>query len=278
MTNDLFSRLAAQEHSFKEQKFLSPVLRGQKVRVRIAGVVMSLSVVQPSGFQGWGVFQPLTYTTAQLVREPSLTERTKYLKMFPVMHLVACYRRKRQWFGLPAMQSDRRFGLQDVVPIALPDNIEIFDSVLTRFDGQQCWFEKHDPRRARMIAKTLREKLRNSIDSSEFRVAGSSAVERDAYEFALLRKLENEKDPDEIRIKKALTRGGAKFREYRELGNSFSVTYEVNGQVHRSTVDKASLSVQAAGICLDGFDANFDLQSLVGVIAEGQRTDQINFM
>ena len=68
----------------------------------------------------------------------------------------------------------------------------------------------------------------------------------------------------------------AEYHSHREVGESFCVTYTVNGQQHRSTVERTSLSVQTAGICLDGFDANFDLQSLVGVIQEGQQTNQIN--
>lgn len=272
---DLFSKLAAQESNFKESQFLSPVLRGQKIRVRIAGVVMSLSVTEPAKFEGWGVFQPMTYTTARLVREPSLAERMAYLKLFPIIRLVVCHRKRKKWFGVPAQHSDQRFGLSDAIPVALPDGIEIFDSIVTRFDGCRCWFERHDPRRSRRIAKVLRDKLRDSVDPAEVGIAGCSAAERDVYELALLRKRENERDPDEVRIQKALKRGGAKYHSHRESNGSFTVAYEVNGEVHRSTVDKASLSVQSAGICLDGFDANFDLQSLVGVIAEGQRSNLI---
>jgi hypothetical protein len=283
MSNHLFAKLAAQESKFKNVKFLSPVLRGQKVRVRIAEIVMSLSIDEPKRFQGWGVFQPTSYTSAKFVREPSLAERSNYLNLFPVIRLVASYRKNRIWFGVPATQSDARFGIGDAIPISLSDGFEKFDTVITRFDGQRCWFEKLDPRRSVRISKQLRESLRDHIAPEVLSIADCTPTERTVYENSLLFALEAKHrakfarmDRDEVRIREALQRGGGNYQSHREIGESFTVTYEVNGHAHHSTVDKHSLSVQSAGICLDGFDANFDLQSLVGVLIEGHETGQIN--
>jgi len=64
------SRLASAESAFLAREFLAPVVRGRGVSVSIAGVrcVMTL---EPRGFQGWGLFRPLSYTAATLVREAS---------------------------------------------------------------------------------------------------------------------------------------------------------------------------------------------------------------
>ena len=279
---NLFSKLAAQEANFKDIEFLSPVLRGQKVQVRIAGIVMSLSVARPQNFQGWGIFKPVSFHQAELVREPTLAQKSAYLKLFPVVRLVVSHRVGKTWFGVPALDSDRRFGFSKPVPINLAEGCERFETVLTRFDGARCWFEKPDPRRSRRIAKELRAAFNAPTDPEALAVSDCTAAEREVYENAWLHMVARDDawklfvgDPDEQRIKSALRRGGAGYQSHRETKDGFVVQYEVNGQVHHSFVDRNSLSVQSAGICLDGMDANFDLQSLVGVIAEGQRTDQI---
>lgn len=41
-----------------------------------------------------------------------------------------------------------------------------------------------------------------------------------------------------------------------------------DGEYHSSAISKESLTVISAGICLDGLDRDFDLQSLVGVIEQ----------
>jgi len=159
----LFEKLAAKERDFREREFLSPVLRGGKIRVRIDGVVMNLEVVKPKNFHGWGVFHPVDFNSAKLIREPTMKQRKEYLALFPSVRLVVCRKKKRTLFGAPLTATDARFGLTRDTLIALPENCEMFDTIIARFDGQRYWFEQHDRQTPRKLALTLRQCLRDKI-------------------------------------------------------------------------------------------------------------------
>ncbi len=70
------------------------------------------------------------------------------------------------------------------------------------------------------------------------------------------------------RLSAALGHAGAALGDFSDLGDSFRVTYTVDGQRHTSVVGKNDLTVRSAGICLSGLDEQFDLNSLVGVLRE----------
>lgn len=72
---------------------------------------------------------------------------------------------------------------------------------------------------------------------------------------------------DEHRLRDALHMGGGELRDFRDRGEFWQVEWTTcNGERHTSAICKNDLTVISSGICLSGFDRNFDLQSLVGVI------------
>jgi len=72
---------------------------------------------------------------------------------------------------------------------------------------------------------------------------------------------------DEGRLRDALHMGGGELREFRDRGEFWQVEWTTrNGEHHTSAISKGDLTVISSGICLSGYDRNFDLQSLVGVI------------
>ena len=73
------------------------------------------------------------------------------------------------------------------------------------------------------------------------------------------------------RIGEALAHGGASLRDLAEHGDTYRVTYDVNGSRHVSLVRKNDLTILSAGICLSGMDRQFDLASMVGVLREARR-------
>lgn len=270
---DAFARLAAAEQQFLDREFLAPVLRGRQVHVRIAGVICSLRI-KPQDYEGWGVFRPSSHSDATLVRPAKLAERQRYLELFPLVRLILTDRIADQWLALPAYRADARFKIQGLIPVRLAEDAAQFEVIEARFDGSQFWYATADVRRDPSAARYLREQISRMTPPDQVQRPGLTVEERTAYELSYWPRWENSEEArqsrEERRLRNALAHAGADMKEYVERGDVYTVTYEVDGQRHVSAVAKGDLSVQVAGICLDGEDEKFDLQSLVGVIREGQ--------
>lgn len=273
--SDLFDKLAAEEEKFFGSQFLSPVRKGQKVRVRISDITVELTV-KPKKFEGWGIFESIDQNSARFVREATLAQKQEYLKLYPKFSLVVC-RQGDAIGGIPANQSDSRISLQGQVPIALPEETRLFDTIDVRFDGQNFWYDQHSRSRTARIATHLRDLFAEETKPEDVTISGMTQEENYAYALAFDIEVESKKDRKEERLKRALDRGGAVLRSYMERGNTYTVEFTVDGQRHRSTVDTETLQVASAGICLtdhrtgQAHDSDFDLTSLVGVIREGER-------
>lgn len=267
--NALFDKLASEEEKFFDSEFLSPVLRGKMVRVRISGIVVPIQIVRPKDYEGWGVFHPINIKTARRVRDATMAERQEYLNLFPTLRLIVVQRGDQGVFGIPSNASSKRFKVTGKIPIRLQQEVQIFETVVTRFDGENCWYDRGDSSANLRNAAILRDALINMVDVEKITSSGMTLEEKQAYTTAFIQELENRKDRNEERIKDVLNRAGAQYRSYVERGDVYTVEYTVEGETHTSTVDKKTLGVQSAGICLSGGDRVFDLQSLVGVIREG---------
>lgn len=271
--NDAFEKLAAAEERFLASEFLAPVVERGVVAVRIAGVVNRLRVF-PRSFVGFGVFQPTSSSEAKLVREATLTERRKYLELFPLVRLILCKQDENQWLALPAHRGDQRFQIAGLVPVQLVQDAQLFDIVRTRFDGGNFWYEAHETSRDPATAAWLRKELAVATDPNQLDRSGLTLEERLAYavHFVVEQKAAAE-DPSveptaREKLRQALQHAGAELVDYLERDDSFRVTYLVGGRQHVSAVDKRDLTVQVAGICLSGEDQKFDLASMVGVLRE----------
>jgi hypothetical protein len=276
--NAALDRLAKVEGEFIGSEFLAPVLRGLGVAVRIGGVRCRLAV-EPADFEGWGLFKAVSFERAQLMRKMTLGERRRYLGLFPVVRLVLCRGEKQQWFGVPASQADSRFSIEGLVPVRFIEQPELFQTVLTRFDGGQFWHEAGDDRADPAAAAYLRESLNNTKEPKDVQRPGLTAEQRLAYAIAYQARLEellkDAQHQAEARLRAALQHAGADLRDYQEQADVYRVSYQVDGRRHTSVVRKDDLGVVTAGICLSGGDRHFDLASLIGVLREGDAAGRI---
>jgi hypothetical protein len=269
--SDALNRLSAAEERFLASTFLAPALRGGRVQVRIAGVVTTLQI-RPADFEGWGVFRPTSYSTAELARPANLAERARYLQLFPLVRLILTDKRDDQWLAVPAHRGDARFHIDGAIEVRLVEDARPFEVVEARYDGTQFWYVGPDPRHDPARAGYLRQQLAVLAPPENLRRSGLTAKERDAYTMAYRPRYEVSEEArrsrEEQRLRGALAHAGADLKDFVERHDVYTVTYEVDGRRHVSAVAKGDLSVQVAGICLSGEDAAFDLQSLVGVIRE----------
>lgn len=274
----IFDKLAAAEDHFLEREFLAPVVAGGEVRVRIGGVVCTLRVTPPQ-FEGWGIFRPKSHASADLVGEAGLTERRRYLELFPSVALVACLGNRDHWMAMAAHRGDMRFHIDGLVPVRLAGEIQQFDRVRTRFDGGNFWFDSRDRAQDPATAAFLRKSLEGLVEPNQLVRPGLTPEERDAYAFNYHLRTEARRQTEAqqaaARLREALGHGGAELVDFLERNDGYRITYSIDGRQHVSAVDKSGLTVQVAGICLSGQDREFDLASLVGVIREAEETGEI---
>jgi len=287
--HDLLESMESAEQQFLASEFLAPVLPGGRVRVRIAGLVCTLRV--PGRHRaGWAILKPVSMVRARVVARPSLGQVRDYLALFPAARLVLVARAsgyphaspdvspqsvegsgEGDWLAMPAQWGDHRFQIEGTVRLHLVTAAEPFQQVVARFDGGHFWFQEVDRRRNPAIAAYLRGALDAGTPVEALHKPTLTAEEREAYRLAYQAVQLAARDRIEVRLADALAHAGAELASYIEREEAYTVSYTVDGQQYRSTVSKEDLTVVAAGICLEGQDRRFDLQSLVGVLREGAR-------
>ena len=258
---NLFDKLVASEKDILSQIILSPVVPKSKVTTRINGVVISFGVT-PKNYTGFGLFRPIDYKTCQFVEDANFTERRRYLELFPRVKLIITHHNKEITLASLA-HSDGRFSF-DQTALYLAENISLLDIIYARYNGSYLIYDSHsrgDTRRSDF----LKEGLTVGKPPGIMDLAKEDAT---AYKFAYEAIAKQKELTEAEKIKLALERVGGKFNKYTDRGDSYTVNWSVDGEGITSVINK-DLSIQNAGICLNGGDRAFDLTSLVSVVREG---------
>jgi hypothetical protein len=263
---DLIDGFAREEDAFLKTEFIAPVGPGGVVRVRIAGMVCELTVAATEA--RLAVLRPRSHREAEVVRAATKAEARKYLEIFPRARLVAAHKYGDTWMGLPASAPEKGAEIEGLVPIAFASTVQLFDTVVVRFDGSLFLFEATD---RGPVATYLRGALAKSTPVDALDRKGLTEPERRAYAWQLKVQIELAKSAEERRLEQALELGGANLVRYAQRHGTFEVTYRVDGTTYTSIVSTRDLTVVSSGVCLSGRDRDFDLTSLVSVMKERTR-------
>ncbi|HYO92229.1 MAG TPA: hypothetical protein VEQ40_11360 [Pyrinomonadaceae bacterium] len=244
----LLSVLAAKEDEVRGTRFLAPCVGGCEVTMRGGGLVYAFTP-EPRDFEGWGVFEPIDESTAELIEEAAPRLIEEYLKPFKQIRLRLAYRMRGQtWLAHPVNEADarQRLGTREAQQVYLTSEGAQFEQIVARWDGSVCWFEevdrRADPTNAERLRKGFQQKLRYQSD--------------------------------ERRLEEALAFGGGRLISFEEQGDCWEVLWATpNEYSHTSIIRKQDLTVVSAGFCLSGQDSDFDLQSLVKVAEVGSAYD-----
>jgi hypothetical protein len=265
----LLNQVAAQEVQLRDRQFLAPCVRGGRVRTRVAAIVCTFAT-QPRDFEGWGIFQPVDDKTAKVIAEASLPQIAEYLKLFKPLRLrLIRVLQGQTWLAYPVNESDakQRFGIAQPVPVHLVTEGNVFETIIACWDGGAWWFNDIDRRADPLVVEELLNHLKELTLTAEVQFKGISPEMRTVYDLAIQPKREFQQQRDEKRLRRALQQGGGDLQKFGDRGEFWQVEWTTgDGQRHTSAIAKNDLTVVSSGICLSGKDADFDLQSLVGVI------------
>jgi hypothetical protein len=285
----LIKQLAAREEAFlRGEQFLAPCVGGGQVRVSLDGLVQTFRT-RPRNFEGWGIFKQFDEATAEVCEEASLPQIAGYLRLLkPVRVRLAERLRGRTWLAYPSNVEEARMqlGAHGELQVHLVSEGVRFEGVVAHTDGCNYFYGEPDRRADASLAERLRKLLRQGVEPQDIKWKGITPETRAVYALATefapefghvrrRRRAERAKQLEEKRLRDALALSGGQLVGYEEDDDeNWRVAWETrNGWSHVSTVAKRDLTIVSAGICLSGYDSDFDLQSLVGVVEKSGEYD-----
>lgn len=285
-TRQLIDRLAAAERAAvrPDRPFLAPCAAGGSVQIRIDGLLRAWRPT-PRAFEGWGVFRPVDARTVrvEICRDRGAIRRWLGRHLPVRLHLVRPLT-GQTWLAWPADTEsfERRIFEVRPMPVHLVSAGRPFGTVWARWDGGAFWFERAamtgsgtDRKTAERLADAARAENPQWPDS--LRLRGITPELRTAFAIRVRRlvvpaaRAALGDAPDEARLRSALAVGGGRLHGHVDHCGHWTVEWEDRlGRRLHSAISKSDLTVLSAGICLEDRDADFDLQSLVGVVSDAE--------
>lgn len=248
--------------------FIAPVFTDSKsVIVSVNGIRLSLKI--DSGQSGWGVFQSTNSKTADFIRQADLFEISDYLSMLPQHDFILMQRVNDDcWVAYPKNTDVflKKYGTPTPTLIYFVDNGAVFDEVRCGSAGQFFYVEHRNfcPE----IQDYLSASIKKIIQPSNLKLQGLTNSHKVVYN-SIYEKLE-EANPVKVaekKINKVLNMvGGNLVRLSESSKTNYLVEWrDSRGERVTTILNKDEARVQTAGYCLDGDDAKFDFQAIVGL-------------
>lgn len=274
-TLDIIQKLGEKEDALIGSSFVSPVFNNTNVITLVSGLVYSLKIPRVS--PGWYCVKAISNTEAEIVEEADLMQIEEYLKKFPKIRIILIQKQGNYHIGIPFKNNNQDFNFRNPLPIFLTDdNVDLFETVICRFDGGNLWFNNIDPSSDLIKSEHLRDAFEKGIEPSKICYKGLSIEEKVAYSLRFNLDKNHRELLKHKNLKKDIEFAGGRLIKFDERKDHYSVTYKVDNQEYTSYISKDPVhQVLTAGICLEEGDKNFDLTSLISVIREGQRRNLI---
>lgn len=272
MIDDLLNKLENQEKDFLSQRIFSPYVKGSsKITVRINGVVYTFKVSTRKK-DGFGIFKAKDHSNLRLIRSANEDEVSEYLQIFKKAKAILVAQGDR-WIAFPfnVESFSTRFGVGNIFTAMMVDNAEILDIVDLRFDGANFWFDSvsyGNNSDKLMECKDLI--LNGNYNLPKGLTSGLSPEEQQAVKFAKHFHKESNLSDLEKRLSYEFEKVNASVDSFSERGDLVEVQWRDGNRKYSSVLNKDTLSVAVAGICLSGGDRAFDLKSLVTVTRQAE--------
>lgn len=279
MIDKILNKLASKEKHFLSKEIFAPYVKGgNKLRVRIDGIVYQLSVPEFKK-DGFGVFRAVNPNKVKFVRDAEAFEIDQYLQLLPKTEAILVFNLGR-WLAMPSNESDfqRRFGKTGLFSVLAADNVEMLDSVCVRYDGLCFWFDGVKASNNVDKKELLRQRIvKNNYSLTKELEAGLSPEEINSFNLTCKFHKEASMSDLEKRLNSEFKLYDATMERFIERGSNVEVQWRDNKsrKAITSVLNKDDLSVVTAGICLSGDDKKFDLQTMVSVFREANSAGSV---
>ncbi len=251
--------------------FLAPLTTTGRARLRLHGLIYELRVTNAT--PGWWICRMTDPLSAIMDQAAPPWLRDDYLALWPARQYILVEPLSAdRWLALPAHPHVEHDGNAPYIPVMmhLVEGGDVFDQVIGRVEGSTVWYDRLDTQADPRCAAELRAALAERRPPRQLRRSSPSAMM--AYAARLARsqdgQFSRQDDPlVTIRLHAALDIGGVSLVRYQRTARGLEVTWEQGGMI-ATTLVADDLHVIASGICLSGQDAQFDLSSVVGIIAD----------